>query len=192
MRLVPFVGLALLEKRWIRHKSLKWCSNRCFSSVSVCVGGLSVSNLVRALPHFCINIFIAPFIASFRSAPSSFTPQKWSLLFSFTDCSTLPYLLRLARKLDLFWLKQPKNVFLLPFFSVRLRHVMMSCPRFEGHSFNLGPEKTYIFRRRLLWRSHLLSEPKDLERSAGRSIDFLTYRSLPNEKSSPYIKNCNK
>lgn len=143
-RLVPFVGFALLEKRWIRHKSLKLCSTRCLVSVSAASPLLLLLFLhlrrVRALPHFCINIFVAPFL--------------WHrfvlhllLLYRSTDFS-------FARKLDLFWLKQPKNVFLLPFFlgSLRLHHVMMSCPRFEGHSFNLGPEKTYISRRRLLWR----------------------------------------
>lgn len=142
-RVVPFVGLALLEKRWIRHKSLKLCSTRC---LCFRLGGLSSSSSFSSSSSS--SRFATLLYKYFRS------PFLWHrfvlhllLLYRSTDFS-------FARKLDLFWLKQPKNVFLLPFFlgSLRLHHVMMSCPRFEGHSFNLGPEKTYISRRRLLWR----------------------------------------
>lgn len=140
---------------------------------------LSLSSLVRALPHSCINIFVAPFIASFRSAPSSSSTQRWNLLFSSTDNSSLPYPASPCWQTWFVLIKAAQKCIFTALFLllVRLRHVMMSCPRFEGHSFNLGPEKTYIFRRCLLWRSHLLSEPKDLARSEGRRIDFGTYRS---------------
>lgn len=139
-RLVPFVGFALLEKRWIRHKSLKLCSTRCLCFLSSSFSSSSSSSRFATLLY---KYFRSPFLWH------RFVLHLLLLrLYRSTDFS-------FARKLDLFWLKQqPKNVFLLPFFlgSLRLHHVMMSCPRFEGHSFNLGPEKTYISRRRLLWR----------------------------------------
>lgn len=91
-RLVPFVAIALLEKRWIRHKSLKLCSTRC---LCFRLGGLSSSSFSSSsssssrFATLLYKYFRSPFfMASFRSAPSSalqiyrllLCPQTWFVL----------------------------------------------------------------------------------------------------------------